>query len=365
MQASTLMLNNENVPLTSLRGVAALWIVGHHLMLRFVDTGLATPDRFLFPAGGGVDIFFILSGLVMASVYSALTPSGVPSFMIRRVFRIYPLHLFVMAGLVAAALLRILAGQPPHPGDDWSTLPEALLLLQPFRDQSLTWNVASWSVGVEMACYLAFPLLMPLMRRLSRHLIYMVVAALALLEMLVLFRMGAMVSGPGAIARGFVGFSLGMALALALRHVRLPQMAHNLGEPAAVALIVLALAAGLPELTPLIGAVLIGLLFIGRGPVAVLLETAPLHWTGKISYSVYLSHLPVIGLLALVLGPHKMPLDGVAGLLLWSGIAVAAVLAVSHLTWRWVEEPARRYGARLSRGDAASSRPVKGAASAA
>lgn len=359
------MLNNENVPLTSLRGVAALWIVAHHLMLRFIDTGLATPDRFLYPAGGAVDIFFILSGLVMAAVYSTLTPSGVPSFMIRRVFRIYPLHLFVMAGLVAVALLRILAGQPPHPGDDWSTLPQALLLLQPFRDQPLTWSVASWSVGIEMACYLAFPLLLPLMRWLPRPAIFLVVAVLAGLELLVQFSVGAMVSGLGAIARGFVGFSLGMALALALRHVRLPQMAHTIGEPAAVAAIVLALGVGLPELTPLAGAVLIGLLFIGRGPVAVLLEKAWAHWIGKISYSVYLTHLPVIGFLALLFGPHKMPLDGAVGLMLWSGLAFAAVLAVSHLTWQWVEEPARRYGARLSRGGTASSRPVKGAASAA
>lgn len=340
-------MKQENAPLTSLRGVAALWVVGHHLALRFIDTGLATPDRFLLPGGIAVDIFFILSGLVMAATYSALTPHGVPGFMLRRIFRIYPLHLFVMAGLVCYALLRLVAGLSPAPGDNWSRLPEALLLLQPFREHPLVWNVASWSVGVEMACYLAFPLLLPLLRALPRQLILVLAAVLLVVEYLVLTRVGAVISGPGALARGFAGFSLGMALAFSLRGVRLPPLAQGLGEVLAVIAMIGALALSRPELTPIFGAGLIALLFIGRGPVASVLAWSPLHWLGKISYSIYLTHLPVIGFVALAFAPGRMAWSG--GLVVWSIAATAVVLAISHLTWRYVEEPARRFGARLSR----------------
>lgn len=344
------MMKQENLPLTSLRGVAALWVVAHHLLLRFIDTGLATPDRFLLPGGVAVDIFFILSGLVMAGTYTALTPAGVPAFMVRRVFRIYPLHLFVMAGIIGVALLRFFVKGQVAPGDNWARLPEALLLLQPFRDLPLTWNVASWSVGVEMACYLAFPLLLPLMRGLPRTLVIGLALVLGIVEFVVLSKVGTVVSGPGAVARGFAGFSFGMAMALSLRGVRLPPLAQKLAEPLAAIGVVAALAVSMPELTPVFAAALIGLFYIGRGPVAVLLEWAPLHWLGKISYSVYLTHLPVIGFAALLFAPQKMPLPEGVGLIAWSLVVMALVLAISHLCWRFVEEPARRYGARLSRG---------------
>lgn len=342
------MMKQENLPLTSLRGVAALWVVAHHLVLRFVDLGLSTPDRFLFPGGVAVDIFFILSGLVMAATYRDLTPSAIPAFMIRRIFRIYPLHLFVMTGLICLAILLTLAGHPGPPGYDWSRLPGALLLLQPFRDQPLTWNVASWSVGVEMACYLAFPLFLPLVRALPRVAIALLVVAFGVIEFLVLSRVGAVVAGGGAVARGFAGFAFGMVIALSLRGARLPQWAQNLLEPAAVLAIVAALAAGRPELTPMFGAVLIALLFTGRGPVAAVFEKAPLHWLGKVSYSVYLVHLPVIGVFATA--PKSAWLLGAVGPVIWSALATALVLAVSHVCWLLIEEPARRYGARLARG---------------
>lgn len=342
-------MKQENLPLTSLRGVAALWVVAHHLTLRFIDTGLSTPDRFLFPGGVAVDIFFILSGLVMAATYRDLTQPGIPGFMVRRIFRIYPLHLFVMAGLIGVAILRLLAGLQPAPGDNWARLPEALLLLQPFRDQPLTWGVASWSVGIEMACYLAFPLLLPLMRGLPRRAAALLAVALGLVEFLVLSRVGATVAGPGAVARGFAGFTFGMAIAMSLQGVRPPKLAQNLLEPAAVIGIVAALASGHPELAPLFAAGLIALLFAGRGPVAVALEQGALHWLGKTSYSVYLTHLPVIGLFALAFPPQAMPLPGMAGLVLWSASVTVLVLAISYLCWRFVEEPARRHGARLAR----------------
>lgn len=342
-------MKHENVPLTSLRGVAAIWVVAHHLVLRFVDTGLAAPDRFLLPGGVAVDIFFILSGLVMAATYSAMTPAGVPSFMVRRIFRIYPLHLFVMVGLVGFAVLRMIAGRPPGPGDNWSRLPEALLLLQPFRDLPLTWNVASWSVGIEMACYLAFPLLLPLMRALPKAMIWGLAGVLLVVEYLVLSGVGTVVAGPGAVARGLAGFSFGMAIAFVLRGQALPKLAQGLGELLALAGIIVALAVRMPELAPLSGAVLIGLLFIGRGPVAIALQWSPLHWIGKISYSVYLTHLPVIGLAAVLFAPQKLALPGVWGLVVWSVGVTALVLLISQFSWRYVEEPARHYGARVSR----------------
>ncbi|MFC0282728.1 acyltransferase family protein [Camelimonas abortus] len=340
-------MRDENIPLTSIRGVVALWVVAHHLALRFIDTGLMTPDRFLSPGGAGVDIFFILSGLVMAAVHGDVHPGAAGPYLARRVFRIWPLHLAVMAALVGVALLRLWAGRP-SPTENWARLPEAILLLQPFTGEPLAWNVASWSLGVEMACYLAFPFAAPLLAGLSPAGAAAAALLLGTAEYLVLQEIGPVVTGPGAAARGFAGFGFGAAMGFALKGRRLAGFWLNAGQIAAVAAIGAALWLGRPQLTPMFAAALIALLFVGRGVAGRALEAPPLHWAGRISYSVYLIHLPVIGVAALLAPPQAVP--GPWGLAVWSLAVIAVVLGLSHVSWRLVEEPCRRYGARFAAG---------------
>ena len=103
---------------------------------------------------------------------------------------------------------------------------------------------------------------------------------------------------------------------------------------------------GLASLLPTIGAVAI--IASGGGvwsPGAIALARAPLRWLGRISYSLYLWHWPilVLGSVALGAGANGTDDGGVVrdDVPLRLGLVLLAV-AVAWLSWRLVEEPVRR-----------------------
>jgi hypothetical protein len=92
---------------------------------------------------------------------------------------------------------------------------------------------------------------------------------------------------------------------------------------------------GTLALLPALGtvAIIVGGAYAPDGPVTRALGTRVLTWFGKVSYSWYLWHWPLVGLGVVVdwqIGP--------AGKLLWS----VAALGLAVLTHRFVEEPLRR-----------------------
>src|SRR6476646_9931362 len=85
--------------LEALRGIAALLVVLHHLSLNAGSVLGSIPllkQGWLF-----VDLFFVLSGYVIASVHAESEPTtdAAKRFLIRRLFRLWPLH---FATLIAA-----------------------------------------------------------------------------------------------------------------------------------------------------------------------------------------------------------------------------------------------------------------------
>ena len=91
---------------------------------------------------------------------------------------------------------------------------------------------------------------------------------------------------------------------------------------------------GIAALLPAIGAALMlaGGAAAAESPVGRALGASWLQWLGRLSYAWYLWHWPLVGLGAVLDGDI-----GVAGKLLWSGVA----LVLAWLTYRWVEQPAR------------------------
>src|SRR5215468_10370217 len=86
-------------PLTSLRFIAAIWVLLYHFRDHLgLDLG-----RIGLVANGylGVDLFFTLSGFILAHVYLGEVESGrfaYGRFLRNRIARIYPMH---VAALVA------------------------------------------------------------------------------------------------------------------------------------------------------------------------------------------------------------------------------------------------------------------------
>lgn len=157
------------------RFVAALGVFIFHLKL--IDTGISPVWNGSY--GLFVDMFFILSGFVISYSYpsDARGVRAYSRFMIRRIARIYPLHLLsllVFVVLIGVGLERTARSTPLD-------FLYNLLLLQAWGvTNHLSFNSPSWSISAEFFCYLIFPLLMLFARKLHPLALAAVVAGLYL-----------------------------------------------------------------------------------------------------------------------------------------------------------------------------------------
>jgi peptidoglycan/LPS O-acetylase OafA/YrhL len=138
------------------RFVAALGVFIFHL--KNIDKGISPAWNGSF--GLFVDMFFILSGFVIAYSYPS-TSSGLRSyvrFLVRRIARIYPLHVLTLLTLAGLTVIGISGAT------DYASLTDFihnLFLIQAWGfTNHLSFNTPAWSISAEMFCYLLFPLLM-------------------------------------------------------------------------------------------------------------------------------------------------------------------------------------------------------------
>lgn len=285
-----------------------------------------------------VDIFFVLSGFVLTCVYSTLRPSRMPLFWLRRICRVYPLHLAVLGTLAAMAIGSSLLHLDRH-DHDWQSLGVQALLLQPFLPIQAPWNPPTWSVGIELLCYALFPFVILVSSHARVWTLCIVLIALVLIEVYVLHRYDGASSGEGGVLRGLVGFHIGLVLARISR-----QPGASFATPVSL-MATAALVAGIVFVSPsavvTAAAVLILALSAERGPVAWLLATRGSVWLGRVSFSIYLLHVPVLFVL------QRVPLPGGK----WSHFVlfVGTLLPLSELTYRWIERPGRRIPSLMRR----------------
>jgi peptidoglycan/LPS O-acetylase OafA/YrhL len=140
--------------LDSLRGISASIIVFVHL------EGDALVKSMPLVKNGGlfVDFFFVLSGFVIASSYGQRLADGfsISSFMLLRLGRIFPLHIFVLLLYLPVALLK--------GGYSLFDFIDASLLLQVWTPYAWPghinpWNPPSWSISAEVWTYLLFAII--------------------------------------------------------------------------------------------------------------------------------------------------------------------------------------------------------------
>ena len=145
--------------LTGLRGVAALYVVFFHY---FSPLRLTSPIMCIIGHGYlAVDLFFVLSGFVMALNYAGLfsqgiRASGVRIFLSRRVARIYPLYLLTL--LIATGLVVI--GHLDFSGGSLArTFWPNLLMVQNWGNWESI-ETPAWSISTEWFAYMLFPFLL-------------------------------------------------------------------------------------------------------------------------------------------------------------------------------------------------------------
>ncbi len=154
------------------RFLAALGIMVYHYL--FFAPGLdgAAGPAFLFRLSPMLDMFFMISGFLIMIHYhhriATLGECGV--FLRRRIARLYPLHLLTLGFFVAIVLAGALGIIQLNDQPRWrlADLPLQLLGIHAWGTTDiLAFNYPSWSVSAEFMCYLAFPALALLARRLG------------------------------------------------------------------------------------------------------------------------------------------------------------------------------------------------------
>jgi peptidoglycan/LPS O-acetylase OafA/YrhL len=347
--------------LTGLRAVAAVWVVAFHYRADVLTLVPALrPLEPVLSAGYlGVDVFFVLSGFVLAYNYSGRLGSWAPreagAFVRNRVARVWPVHVatlhldLVVAWAVGA--LGVTAGG--HRRTPAAYLQNLTMTHQWFTDRS-SFNAPAWSISAEWAAYLACPLLLLAMARVRRPWTAAAAAALAYAAMLGIFALWARPDGnvPHAgLLRVAVEFAAGVLL---LRvHQHLPRRAAVLALPWAVALVAVLLLVPAARsgywLAPAFAVLIVLLATPGRRPgqqpgepLARLLGSRWFGYWGEASYCLYMTHLLLLPVLHRVVHPEvaaQAPWPVRAAVLLGYAAAMGAVAVALR---RLVEVPARR-----------------------
>ena len=301
------------VGLDGIRGLAALYVVVNHVFLRAFPGYPADHAPFwaawLIYGRFAVVVFIVLSGfsLALSPARHGWRLDAVSGFAKRRVRRILPPYWAALAFSLAVAWLIV-----PQPGrgvpDATSVVANGLLVQNVVLAHSP--NGAFWSMAVEAQLYIAFPLLLLLVRRWGGGAmlaaVVLIVAAVGIVGPHVAHLDTFVVQSPpdlaalfavGVLSAGIVGASA------ARRSWPWPRLALAAVIPVLVVIWWQGSVWTLDHLYwvdlslgPAI-ACLLAALATGR-PARLLrvLDTRPLRSLGSFSYSLYLTHAPIVAI---------------------------------------------------------------------
>jgi peptidoglycan/LPS O-acetylase OafA/YrhL len=371
--------------LDGLRGVAAFVVVIHHALLTWPvlaaqyfapnpSTGTwwltFTPLHLAWAGTEAVFLFFILSGLVLVGPYLSPRRRGSWSgYYARRLLRLYPP---VAASLVLAAVLVHAFPRTPTPSVSWWFASHDVDVTLPALGHDVVllagtgWiNGPLWSLRHEVLFSLLLPAVVLVARRLPPRLVLTLPATLALISLAQ--------TSSSDVVRWMPVFLVGVVLATGRSDLRALAACIEAGRrPAlgwwavAAAAITLLLsewwARGLQvpvnvwavAAPPLIclGGAMTCFLVMECGPVAGIFGGGVLQWLGRISFSLYLVHEPVVVSVAGLAGPGTAGV--VTTLAVGGGLSVALAVAFHRL----VEAPCQRWARRVgSAVDARRRRP--------
>lgn len=371
------VLTRESTPrigaLDGLRGVAALVVLFHHMLLlnpalSDVDLVPGTPHptpgtlgwfAAMMPAlaGEAILVFFVLSGLVV-TLPALRAGFDWLAYFPRRIVR---LLLPVLASLILAFVLAVLTPQDPATaGSGWAAAfsfadPNPFLILggSELFEGNTALNSSLWTLRYE----LLFSILLP---------VYVVIGIATRRWWL-----GVAFLGMVAVAlAGHVGsrvwvflpvFLLGTLIAASLpalrdRVHRMSRTRANVAGVACLLLIVGLLTARAPgvawmptgpvldEIAGTLSIVSAGLLVFAVvlwRPLGWLLELRPIRWLGRISFSLYLVQAPIVLSTNAVLISSPWYVRAL--------IALPITLVVAELFTRFVEAPAHRWSKTVGR----------------
>lgn len=341
--------NEEILPLAGIRGLAACAVLASHAVTASMKGTELTAHY--FPGQPFVDLFFTLSGFVIAYVYLARGRIDWKAFAIARFARVYPLHLATALFMGAAAAAVFLAKGKPLP--DWISLTQllreiTLTTAMPVVGGLKIWNFPSWSISVEWWTYfISFPIIVALLRVLPFRAFAALVAALlvGLVVWLYVMPAGTMPTrGWTAFIRASLGFAAGVAVYMAWDVNGRPMVSGWKADLLFVVTLTYIylerpLFGNQPWLTILLFPPLIYCLASSpTGSYAnAMLSSRPFVFLGEISYSIYLIHSVALNIIEETIGRFTW-FEGAA---IWVLATAALTFALSCLSYYFLELPAK------------------------
>jgi len=363
--------------LTGLRIVAAMWVVLFHFRPLLFEASPRLRDGLspLLDAGAqGVDLFFILSGFVLAWNYldrmgPRWSARGTLHFLWLRLSRVWPVYLVTMHLAAMWIILTLYVGDVPSPDADRLTAISylrQLLMVQlwfaPFFDHT-SFDGPAWSISAEWLAYLVFGALALIVFRVARASRARTLFALAFLAALpptlLLLASGVLYTPWSWLPRILAQFTAGVLACAAVRRLRISDGGRRAAGYLSV-LIAVAIVAGVYHFDahPVPGMVdsgaLMGILFmplvvalsIGAGTLPALLSTPALIYGGQISFSLYMIHEPLHTVWNWVVAQYGIVMPKSVAKVAVVGLITASVLAAMAL-YHFVEEPARNWMRRM------------------
>ncbi|MGH9475652.1 MAG: acyltransferase family protein [Terriglobales bacterium] len=327
----------DHIPsLDGLRGLAIALVLLHHCEPRLRTLGLGPEAVWGWV---GVNLFFVLSGFLITGILldERQQPHLFRNFYVRRGLRIWPLY-FLVVPLVYFAYGR---GASWHGADNgWIYFLLYVQNLFPGLSGAL---YPTWSLAIEEQFYLIWA---PLVRWLPKTaLAGLLLAVLAGGAGLRMHFAGALT--PVNTLYHLDGLAAGCLLALLLRcwpaSLARWRRAGTLALAAGLAASLWAAVAAPPWLNTGLALAFAGLLLLAAtAPQARGLAWRPLRFLGKISYGVYLIHMPLFALLGGVDVFMDRMHAGAPGDLLIVLLRLGVTLALATLLWFGFERPILR-----------------------
>ena len=331
-------------------GLRAISVVGVILF----HAGLGFPGGFV-----GVDVFFVISGFLITSIiYYELEKDEflISKFWVRRIRRILPAAFATTIAVLAFAFFWVDSNTLVDIG--WASASQSVMLANVYFWKDAGYFSAAaetkpllhmWSLAVEEQFYLFFPMLFSLVFRLSKTYVPLIFIGLFFLSLtLNLVAIGLYPSATFFLlpTRAWELFA-GAIVAIFFHRFSWSVVVSEFLAIAGLAMILVAMLCydkstpfpGFAALLPVTGtAVFISSTAISSQSLgARLLKTPFLVYLGKISYSWYLVHWPILVFANLAVFDYRERV----GLRI---LLVVGSLFLAHLSWKLVESPFRRKG---------------------
>ena len=355
--------DKEIKSLTGLRGIAALYVVLFHF---FIGQHFTNPFTTLLAHGYlAVDIFFVLSGFVMTLTYSHLFDRGhslasYGKFLGKRIARVYPLYL---VGTLCAFVLIILGVlEAPHLQLRFALLWNLLMVQSWGITESL--DGPGWSISTEWAAYLLYPafLLLFVRNRAGRwSAIALSIGTLVFLSFSPLAHAHAVDSAAILdvhdwhyglpVLRCLAEFVLGMIayqFSTTSSGIRFASRAWIQDALAVVAIMLLTIPRTdflmVCSIPPLLAGLARGGSFVAR-----ILGSKPMELAGRYSYSIYLIHTLLYGVLGWI--HHQVNAAGLKhGQTFAALIGISLTIPLAALAYHSIEKPGRAFIRNLIEG---------------